>query len=544
MKKYLISLLVLFLLLSTSFVGVSNQQEKVTTEKSCNTPVGSQMDFIWPMRGHDAQNTGQSEFVASQNEGYEKWKYFIEAALDNVLPVIDGNGTLYLTTSFYDGLYAIYPNGTTKWRNDLAGFFKYQPIIGLDGTIYVGTDVGFYALYPNNGTIRWKAPIEKDFGGLPIMSPEGILYVGTYDGFLYAIYPNGTIQWTYYLGYSYARPSLDTNGNIYLTAYACDYLYCLYPNGTLRWIFETVQDIWDAPLIGDDGTIYVLVGTDAIAITSDGIEKWRTPVDSEGYGPSLSPDGTIVYSSLAEDVFGLDPDDGHIRWHYKLNFNPDDKTRSAISSDGIIFFAYTDKSGDKAYLSALNPDGTLRWTTSITSDIYPYDGVFVGPIPSIAADGTVYVTTWFYRGGSNYTTFGYTHAFGQLDPDAPTAPTITGPPKGKVGEQYEYTFTSTSPTGKDVYYYIMWGDDTYENWIGPFQSGELVRVNHSWSKWGRYTIQARARDTDNLWSSLGTLEVRMPVSYNLPVMLFLERLLERFPNAFPMLRYLLGINQW
>ncbi len=31
---------------------------------------------------------------------------------------------------------------------------------------------------------------------------------------------------------------------------------------------ESIHDIWDAPLISDDGTIYVVVGTDAIAINS------------------------------------------------------------------------------------------------------------------------------------------------------------------------------------------------------------------------------------------------------------------------------------
>lgn len=536
MKKHLISILVLFLLLSTSFVGVSNKQEKVT-EKPGNTPVCNLMDSIWPMRGHDAQNTGLSEYAASQNEGYEKWKYFIDNSLDLRIPVIDRNGTLYIAANVYDGLYAIYPNGTTKWHTVLAGITEYQPIIGLDGTIYVGTDVGFYAFYPNNGTLRWTAPIGSDFFGPPIMSPDGILYVGTYDGYLYAISPNGTIQWDYYFGYCCMIIALDMGGTIYFTAYNSGYLYCLNPNGTLRWTFRINNNVWDAPLISDDGTIYIVAGTEAIAINPDGTEKWQTPVDALGPGPSLSPDGTIVYSSIAEDIFGLDPDDGHIRWHYQLSFDTYDKSRPAISSDGIIFFAYTDESGDNAYLSALNPDGTLRWTSNITSDIYPYDGVGLGPMPSIAADGTVYVTTWFSGVG------GYIHAFGQRDPNAPTAPTITGSPKGKVGVQHEYTFSSTSPTGKDVYYYVLWGDDTYENWIGPFHAGEPVSVNHSWSKWGRYTIQARARDSDNLWGPWGELKITMPFSYDIPFQQFWMRLLERFPNAFPILRYLLGVNQ-
>jgi len=207
----------------------------------------------------------------------------------------------------------------------------------------------------------------------------------------------------------------------------------------------------------------------------------------------------------------------------------------------MIFFAYTDHLGDTAYLSALNPDGTLRWTADITSDIHPYDGMYLGPVPSIGADGTVYVTTWFYRGGETMPYhFGYVHAFGQRDPNTPTAPTITGPSQGKIGVQQEYTVTSTSPTGKDLYYYIQWDDNSRTNyWFGPFRSGEPVSVNHSWSKRGRYTIQARARDTDNLWSSWGTLSVKMPTSYNQPLLQFLELLFERFPNAFLLLRHLL-----
>jgi hypothetical protein len=544
MMKSIVTILISFLL-TVQITGTISQSEieRVSENESKNIGIQALTGFQWPMRGHDAQNTGQSQYAASQNEGYEKWKYFIDSSLDLKTSVIDGNGTLYITADQLDGLFAIFPNGTIKWRSNLPGFFQYQPIIGLDGTIYVGTDEGFYAFYPNNGTLRYTALIGKDVCDPPIQSPKGNLYVGTYDGYLYAIYPNGTIQWDYYLRYPYARPSIDTDGNIYLSAYACRYVYCLSPNGTLRWTFYSNQDIWDAPLIGDDGTIYLVAGLDAIAITPNGTEKWRTPVVNPGDGPSLSPDGTIVYSSLGEDVFGLDPDDGHIRWQYRLSFNPDDKSRPAISSDGIIFFAYTDKSADNAYLSALNPDGSLRWTTSITSDIYPYDGVSVGPLPSIAADGTVYVTTWFYRGGSIYTDFGYVHAFGELDPNAPTTPSITGSPKGKVGEQYEYTFTSTSPIGKNLSYYVYWGDSTFTNRTELFPSGEPIHMNHSWSIKGTYRIQARARDSDNLGSPWGELKVTMPKNkgffFTHPV---LNWLLERFPLTFPILRYILNRN--
>lgn len=536
-KRFLIVcvffLLVISLTLPMSF-GIILFKYEILVENKLHVFTET-MNFTWPLRGHDLQNTCQSEYEASQNEGYEKWKYFVDSALHLVTPVIDGDGILYFTSSS-KGLYAIYPNGTLKWHSDLVGFTEFQPAIGLNGTIYAGTLECFHAFYPN-GTLQWVLPIKKNFCGRPVVNPDGIIYVGTNDGYLYAVYPNGTIQWEYYLGYSIIASSLDAEGNVYFVARYCDYLYCLNPNGTLRWTFETVQDIYDAPLIGDDGTIYTVPVYDVIVINPNGTEKWRVPSNGDGSSPSLAPDGTIVYSSLTEDVFGLDPDYGHIRWHYQLGFNPYDKTRAVMGSDGTIFFAYTDKWGTKAYLSAMNPDGTLKWTTRITSDIYPYSGMDLSSTPSIGADGTVYMTTWFH---GETTSHGYVHAFGQRDPNAPTTPTVNGPLRGNIGIQHEYTFTSTSPTGNDIYYYILWGDDSYMNWTGPFCSGEPMSVNHSWSKWGIYKVQVRARDSDNLWSPWGTLKIMMPISYNSQFKLLCERLFEQFLNSNPILKYVIG----
>jgi outer membrane protein assembly factor BamB len=547
LKKHLISLMILFLLVSTVTPMIPAQTDN--TLQSSNAKLENDgkiqamddgfIDFQWPMYGHDAQNTCRSEYDASQNEGYEKWKYFVDSALNLLTPVIDGNGTLYITSSS-KGLHAIYPNGTRKWQRDLVGFTEFQPIIGLDGIIYAGTTQGFHAFYPN-GTLRWTLPIGGDVCGKPVVSPDGIIYVGTSSGYLYAVNPNGTIEWDYNLGYRFIGTSLDAEGNIYFTARSCDYLYSLSPNGTFRWRFETVMNTADAPLIGDDGMIYTVPIYDVIAINPDGTEKWRVPCE-HGMSPALSPDGTIVYSSHdSGKVMGIDPDDGHVLWTYEVGLNPSHKTRAVVSGDGLVFFAYTDELGDTAYLTALNPDGTMRWTAGITSDFYPYDGMSVDNPPSIGEDGTIYVTTWYYGASPIYHDFGYVHAFGQLDPNAPTAPTITGPIKGKVGVQQEYTFTSTSPTGSDLYYYALWGDGTYVDWTEPFLSGEPVSLNHTWSERGTYTIQARARDSDNLRGPWGKLEVTMPFSYE-PQHPFIQWLLGRFPNPFPLLRYLIRFS--
>jgi len=107
----------------------------------------------------------------------------------------------------------------------------------------------------------------------------------------------------------------------------------------------------------------------------------------------------------------------------------------------------------------------------------------------------------------------------------PSSPTIDGPTNGKAGTSYYYDFTTTDPDGEDVKYYIDWGDGTIDPWDGPYESNEVISKDHIWSEQGDYIE----------W---GTLEVTMPVNHHYYSFPLLQRLLERFPNAFPILRCL------
>jgi parallel beta-helix repeat protein len=124
---------------------------------------------------------------------------------------------------------------------------------------------------------------------------------------------------------------------------------------------------------------------------------------------------------------------------------------------------------------------------------------------------------------------------------APDRPMIGGETSGKRGKEYNYTFITTDPDGDEVYYYIDWGDNTSSGWIGPYSSGVAVIQAHKWNKRGTYTIQAKAKDINGEESDWGTLSVTMPCSYSLPIMNFFDKLLERFPHVFPILRYLFSL---
>lgn len=494
---------------------------------------------FWPMHKNDARRNGYSPCDSSSNLGGERWKYLFEG-IEEHTAVIDSNGTLYISMyiDLHGELHAINPNGTEKWTAQL-DYEGYVPAIGPDGTIYVGTRSAFYAFH-QNGSINWVLNKGKKFNGEPVIDDSGTIYVGTDDGYLYSILPNGSIQWEYYVGNYPIDPAIDHEGNIYFTTYYQKNLYCLNANGTLKWKKE-IYNFQRGPVIGSDGTIYVVPIHWIMAINPDGTEKWTVDFSYwEGF-PTLAPDGTIILSGGNRYVTALNPSDGSILWKYQIStsVNPIDVTEAVIDGNGTIYFAYT-YAGKIGYLCALNPDGTLKWETHLTSDIQPNDGFAIISDPSMGLDGTVYLTTWLTRGGSNYTSFGYLYAIGKENPSpAPTAPIVTGTIKGRVKTPHEYTFQAISPTGDDVYYFIDWGDYEYEDWIGPYPSGIPVTLNHTWDKWGTYTIQAEAKSIDDLCGLWSTMKVTMPFSYEPPQFYFIHWLLERFPHAFPILRYLI-----
>jgi len=559
MKKHLISLLVLFLLVSTSLVGVSNQVIEDTSmvqEKSCHymtdwsvhptnqtiyeescgpfyntiesrdmesNPLGGPMNSAWPLQGHDVFHTCRSAYITENNLGTEIWRtHGDKAGGVESSAVIDNNGIIYFGTLGSDSsLYALYPNGTRKWRYHADGLIWDTPAIADNGTLYFTTWGGLshlHAVYPN-GTQKWCFDYESSSGSSPTIGDDGTIYFGT-DGYnIFALYLNGTEKWRYKTGYIVmASPAIGQDGTIYIGS-GDHYLYALYPNGTLRWRFNTGSYIKGDASIGEDETIYVpAFNSYFYALYPNGTLKWKgyTGDSVAAAGVALADDATIY---VGTELLRAYYPNGTLKWSSDVQGDLWG-TVPAVSADGTIYVS----AGN--CLVAVNPDGTEKWRIVISDEQ-------VRSSPSIGPDDRVYV-------GSTYSEYGYLYAIGVLDPDAPTAPTIIGKLKGKIEKSYDYIFRSTSPVGNNIFYQIDWGDGSITDWIGPYDSGESITMNHSWSDKGTYTIKARAKDTNNLWGLWGEIDVTMPLSYEPPQFHFLEWLLERFPNAFPILRYLLG----
>jgi hypothetical protein len=119
----------------------------------------------------------------------------------------------------------------------------------------------------------------------------------------------------------------------------------------------------------------------------------------------------------------------------------------------------------------------------------------------------------------------------------PIKPVINGPRTARYNTSQSFIFTTNDPDGDDVFYQILWGDATSEEWIGPYNSDELVTVNHTWLEQGIYIIAARAKDIYGYVGDWVEFEIEIPRNRQTNLII-LNWLFDRFP----LIRFFLGLN--
>jgi outer membrane protein assembly factor BamB len=423
MKKHLISILVLFLLLSTSFMGVSNQKTNVDANKleaPNKTPITTgPMNSSWPMYCHDVYHTGQSAYSTVTNTGGVKWTFRTEMGIDSS-PAIDNDGTIYVG-GCNGSLFAINQNGTKKWQLKTGFIVSSSPAINSDGTIYIGSwDGYFYAIY-SNGTLKWRFYTKDTIRSSPVIANDGTIYFavlgpGNNIGRIYALNPNGTEKWHVDTGFwVYSSGALDKQGTIYFTSNDGN-LYAINPNGTIKWTYGIGSS--GSPAIGDDGTIYVSSnGGYLFAIFQNGTMKWKSPIGwGSGHVPSIATDGTIYIGG--DDLYAIYPN-GTRKWTFNPGRFYDATSESqAISADGTIYFGVSNDTSADGYIIAVNSDGTEKWREWTDNDR-------LWSSPAIDRDGTVYI------GSSSVSTvpYGILYAFNGRKFEIPV---IEQPKQGKL----------------------------------------------------------------------------------------------------------------
>ncbi len=445
------------------------------------------IDSPWPMKCHDDHHTGFSPYSTIDNDGTEIWRFETRDAIGCIeaSPVIGPDGTIYFGC-FDCHLYALFPDGTFKWKYKTEGWIWSAPAIAEDGTIYIGSyDDYLYALYPS-GTLKWKFNAGGSISTSPAIGNDGTIYIGTMRGFdkgdIFAVNPNGTEKWHYETGYKViCDPAIGDDGTIYIGS-GDTYFYAMNPDGTLKWRFKTGDYVKGPASIAEDGTIYFGSLDDYLyALHPDGTMKWRCRI---GWGsennPSIGKDGTIYVGG--ERLYAIYPN-GTQKWAFDMGYlHWIGQSSAAISADGTIYIGTIIGDGRGGEIIAVNQDGTEQWRKILAN-------VSVDSSPCIGKDGMIYIGSSSDNKGYGY---GILYAFGvgELKTDA------NGPYYGLINEAVVFTGCATGGY-KPYSWNWNFGDNSVSYEKNPI---------HVYANPGNFTVTLTVADdegktsTDTTWA--------------------------------------------
>jgi hypothetical protein len=438
-----------------------------------------------------------------------------------------------------------------------------------------------------NGSEQWNKTLENNSCGFSVKQTIDGGYIiagdtyafGTKKIILIKTYSNGMKEWqnTFSAGNEVYCRSLDetSDGDYIVTgtghgllpgAYYYVFLLKADSNGNMLWMKtfgsnnswgNSVRSTSDQGYIVTGSTVeYGAVDRDVWLIKTDrdGNEEWNKTFN----GPGNKFDGGADVQQTSDEGYIIT---GHTG--YPMNY----------SVDSNVWLVKTDNNGYQQWNRTF---GGVGWDEGFSVDQTADDGYVIAGETKSFGDGEsdIWVIrtndsgieTWnITLGGSNedigesvqqtsdkgFIIAGRTSSYGAgwadawliklTENEAPNQPTIDGQQSGRPCISYSYDVRASDPEGDEVYYWIEWGDGSAAiQWIGPYQSGQIITVSHTFSKKGTFIIKCQTKDVYGKESDWGTLSVTMPYSYNIQLMQFWTKLLERFPNTFPILRHLMG----
>ena len=354
---------------------------------------------------------------------------------------------------------------------------------------------------------RINQPESNHNGGQIEFGPDGYLYIGMGDGGgagdVHGIIGNGQDINTFLgtilridvdSGNPYSVPpdnpfvGFDGLDEIYAYGFRNPWKFSFDKETDQLFVADVGQDLWeeiDIVISGDNYGWRIMEGNhfydeDLLAYLGLTLEDLEFPINEYSHDIGKSITGGYVYrANQNSELFGK-----YVFGDWSSEFLP--------------------ASGKLYYLQETEPDVWERYNLIVdgSNNLNRY-------ILSFGEDeqGNIYVLS--------KTTIGPTGETGDVrrivpDNKKPSEPKITGTENGNIGVEYNYTIVSNDPEGEDLFYYINWGDESFQDWSGPYSSGQEVIFKHIFTKKGTYVIQSKAKDTRSLESPWGYLIVRMP----------------------------------
>jgi len=474
-------------------------------------------------------------YCLEMDSGNLIWNYSTSSEITSSPAVVNGKVYIGSQDTYLYCLDA--SDGSLLWNFKTGFIIETSPIVVDDRVFFGSSDGSIYCLNTEFGSLVWEYETNSAIVSSPAVFDEK-LYVGIVNGdFICLNSTTGDHLWTFTtISGIYSSPTWD-NGKIYFGAN--DYnVYCLdAEDGSLIWSYDTQNEVHSSPSIAY-GSLYI--GTSdgrMLCLDKDtGNFLWSYVINGSVESSPGVADGNVYFVTdpccgFTSYMFCLNAYSGALIWNYNLNTEFHTKSSPALAA-GKVFVGSGDGTiyafGEILYLADANGPyyGFVNSSVEFTGSVY-------GGQPSYSwywdlGDGTTSTLqnpTHTYPSVGEYTvTLTVTDSLNQVAIDdtlvfiatpnvPPGIPSIEGPTSGKPAESYEFDFTVSDQNDDKIMYYIDWGDNTTSGWIGPFDSGVMVRQNHSWSTRGSYEIKAKAKDwhgAESNWSDPFEFSISAP----------------------------------
>src|SRR5579862_3206787 len=318
-----------------------------------------------PQMRHDLHNTGYSPIVARYH-GDRPWFFRTGRGLFST-PVVGADGTVYVGSAD-TWFYAIAADGRLRWKLKTGGIIDaaaaispFDPRFGSELITFGSGDAWLRHLTaPARGGPRllWRFR--------PTLAPVGGQLVSWWEGDV-AVGPAGDI----YAG--------NTGGSA----------YAFTPAGRLLWTYTAGSSVWTDPAFGPGGATYWgSLDLNAFALDASGKPLWHRP--TLGYvvsSPAVGSDGTVYVGSFDSKLYALDPATGAVRWTFATSDHIYASPALGHDSEGRTNSIYIASTNGSVY--KLSTSGHLLWRYD-TGDPVRSSPV-LGPAPAPERRDIVYV---------------------------------------------------------------------------------------------------------------------------------------------------------
>lgn len=319
----------------------------------------------------DARHTGRSEHRGPKNAPSLAWTYQTGARVF-ASPVVGHDGTIYVGS--LDGQFvALNADGTLKWRY-AAGQKIYPSALVVGTSVIFGTHQQELVSLSLRGQPRWKLPLRDVVDASATLGPDGRIYVVANGA--YAVDLLGRLHWHKPTADHVRTAPVIHPLRLIIIGTTEGSLIAMRPDGALAWQTQLGGAIEGAASIDDDGWIYTGTGRgEVIQLDETGVVSWRFQTGDEVRAtPAIARDGTIIVGSYDGRVYAIAPN-GRLKW--KVATGGRVRASARIDAEGRIYVGSQDN-----FLYCIDPTGSVLWRHNVGQD--------VDSTVDISADGTLY----------------------------------------------------------------------------------------------------------------------------------------------------------